>query len=145
MTNEKALLLTQYEVTGLVGMKEYIDYFIDEELEISIDDLTDYNDYLFDEGYEIYYSFDEIEYLLEGKSALEILEMGRYSNISYNDDFVTFDGYGNLESESEYSLIGQMEGDRDFLKWLVTKNESIDEDEAMEVISKANELIKKGY
>lgn len=59
-TIDKAMLITQYERYGTVGVQEYIDYFIDEELEISIDMLYAYNEYLL-ESYPDQYIYDDLE------------------------------------------------------------------------------------
>lgn len=46
MKKNIGLMLTQYEKYGTVGTDEYLQYFIDEELELDESDIGAYNEYL---------------------------------------------------------------------------------------------------
>lgn len=143
--NDTAVLLTQYERFGSIGKDEFLENFINEELEITISMLSDYNEYLLNQGYETYFSFDDLEWMLEGSSPLEVIRMCYLGNFNYNDDYLQFDGYGNLKSFSEYEVIREMKDDLDFLKWYVEKNDLIEWDEAENDISDANDLLAMGW
>lgn len=58
MTDLKKLgfMATQYEKFGEITESEIIEAYIDEELEVDIDMLLDYNEYLGRDGYETYFT-----------------------------------------------------------------------------------------
>ena len=62
------MMLTQYESFGSVGMDEYIQYYIDEELEVDAGMICYYNEYLRNNQYydDEYMNWDELEEYLEG-------------------------------------------------------------------------------
>lgn len=141
-----ALLLTQYERLGSVDRDDYMELFIDEELEISSSMVYDFNDFNLDRKYYDDYIYDDLEEMLYGKSALDIAFMVFNSGkFNPNDNFFKFNGYGNLESFDESDIIDMMENDRDFLVWYVEKENLIDWEEADKIIEEANELIMAGY
>jgi hypothetical protein len=139
------MMLTQYERYGSVGMDEYIQYYIDEELEIDISMLGEYNEYLRNRCYETFFTFEELEEDLQYMKPDEAFRLGKFSSFTYADDYLQYDGYGNIKGFSEYEVLEGMEKDKDFLKWYVENYIDIDEDEANEAIEEANKLIQEGY
>ena len=140
-----ALLLTQYERFGIIGNEEYIENYINEELEIDADMISDYNKYLIENGYNTYES--DLEILLYGREPLEVARMTFYGDFRFADDYHKFNGYGNIDSFSERQVINEMKENRDFLTWYIEKNDLIDfeSDEVQNAIEEANKLIKAGY
>lgn len=147
MKNNGAILLTAYEQFGGVCINEYIEMFIDEELEFSDDMFYKYNEYLSENNYEDYflYSMDEFNEIMSGTDPWEIARSAFYGDFKPCDDYFRFNGYGNLESLSDYEVEKEIMADRDFLRWYIEQENLIDEDEAEEVINQANELIKQGW
>lgn len=142
-----AILLTQYERVGSVGMEEVKELWADEYFEPA-DYLSEYNEYLAEQGYDGYFQFDELDELLEGYSPIDIIRMWHFgdNNNSFMDEYFTFNGYGNIRTCTEYEVIQEIKEDPDFYSWLVDNNYiEIDEEEAQEIIEEANELIKQGY
>lgn len=142
-----AILLTQYERVGSVGMEEIKELWADEYFEPA-DYIGEYNEYLAENSYDGYYSFGELDELLQGYSPIDIIRMWHFGsdNNSFTDEYFTFNGYGNIETCSEYQIIQEIKEDADFYSWLVDNNYiEIDEEEAQEIIEEANELIKQGY
>lgn len=140
-----ALMLTQYERFGTIGTDEYIENYIHEELEIDALMIGYYNEYLLEQGYEIYY--DDLNEMLYGFTPIEVARMTFYGDFRFADDYHKFDGYGNIKSFSEYQVIERMKDDYDFLVWYIERNDLIDfeSDEVIEVIEAANKLIALGY
>lgn len=141
------MMLTQYERFGSVGMDEYIQYYIDEELEVDAGMIGYYNEYLRDNQYydDEYMNWDELGEYLEGMKPLEVFKLAVNSDFNWNCDYFNFNGYGNLRGYEEYEVVKKMEDDKDFLKWYVENYIDIDEDEANEAIEEANKLIQEGY
>ena len=139
------MMLTQYERFGSVGMDEYIQYYIDEELEVDISMLGEYNEYLMNKSYETFFTFEELEEDLQYMKPDEAFRLGKFSDFTYADDYLQYDGYGNLRGFEEYEVVNKMKEDKDFLKWYVENYIDIDEDEANEAIEEANKLIQEGY
>lgn len=144
--NFNALLITQYETCGTVGRSEYIENYI-HEMEISIDMLPAYNEFLANNDCETIESMDFIDDYLSSLNPSEAFSKARasYTQFSYNDDYYSLDGYSNIESYSENQVISMMRQDTNFLEWYIEENNLIDWDEAEKDIQDANELIKAGY
>lgn len=140
-----ALMLTQYERFGTIGTDEYIENYIHEELEIDALMIGYYNEYLLEQGHEIYYY--DLNEMLYGFTPIEVARMTFYGDFRFADDYHKFDGYGNIKSFSEYQVIERMKDDYDFLVWYIERNDLIDfeSDEVIEVIEAANKLIALGY
>lgn len=140
-----ALLLTQYERFGTVGTDEYIENYINEELEVTADMIGAYNEYLLENGYEPYYS--DLDIMLCGMTPTEAARCTFYGNFRFAADYHKFNGYANIDSFDDYQVIKEMENDHDFLKWYIEGNDLIDlEDEkVILVIAEANKLIAMGY
>ena len=143
--NMNALLITQYETVGTVGKEEYLENFIHEELEISIDMLSDYNEYLLENNDADNYIYDDLEEMLQGMNAMEVIRCTYFGNFNFNDNYYMFNGYGNVDSMTDTEVERLMQNDTDFLKWYIEKNDLIDWDEAEQDIEEANELIAAGY
>ena len=145
MTDLKKLgfMATQYEKFGEITEDEIIEAYIDEELEVYIDMLLDYNEYLGRDGYETY--FTDLDEVLEGCTPLEIIQKTYFGNFNYSDEYFKFNGYANIDSFSEYQVINEMKDDREFLRWYIKENCLLDEDEIQEAIDYGNDFIAQGY
>lgn len=146
-TKELGYMATQYERYGQITEDEIMDAFIDEELDESelINNLSDYNEYLINNGYEPYYSMDELDDLLYGMNPLEIIQMSYFGKFNFCDDYIQFNGYGNLDSFSEYQITKEIKEDRDFLKWYITENNLIDAEDMQDAIEYGNKYLSMGY
>lgn len=141
------MMLTQYERFGSVGMDEYIQYYIDEELEINISMLSEYNEYLRENKYydDEFMNWDELEEYLQGLEPLEIFKAGIRADFNWNHDYFNFNGYGNIRGYEEYEVVKTMKYNEDFLRWYVENYCDLDYEEAEEAIEEANKLIQEGY
>ena len=144
-TNTTSLLLTQYEKYGRIGKDEYIQYYINEELDLDEQDIWKYNHYLNENYYEVYWN--DLNDMFEGLTPEEIARACFYGDFHYAREYHRFNGYGNVDSFYGYEVVKEMEADTDFLYWLIEEFELIDfeDEEVIEAIAEANELIKKGY
>lgn len=142
-----ALLLTQYERYGTIGKEEYIENFINEELFVDASMIYDYNVYLGNNGYEEYWDWDCLNEMLCNVEPIEIARMTFYGDFNFAADYHKFNGYGNIDSFSEWQVIQEMKEDRDFLEWYVEENDLInfESDEYLEAIQEANNLLAMGY
>lgn len=137
-------MATQYEKYGRITEAEVIEAYIDEELDVNIDMLSDYNEYLEDRGYEHYYNMDELDELLDGLTPMQVIQKTYFGKFNYSDEYVQFNGYANLDSFSEYEIIREMQQDRDFLRWYVEENQLIDDEEMQEAIEAGNFYLRQG-
>lgn len=146
MNNVTPLLLTSYERYGLVGMSEYIECFIDENLDVDEINYSDYNEYLAENRYydDYIYSMDELDEYLYGLKASQVIDRINTNKFNYSHDFFVDTVYGieSIESSQVKSLIAD---NKDYLKWYIEKYDLIDEDEAQAIIDECNALIRKGY
>lgn len=132
--NELGYMATQYERFGNITESEVIDAFIDESLDVDIDMLSDYNEYLSENGFETYFDMEELDEMLSGLSPLEIIQKTYFGNFNYSDEYCQFNGYENIDSFSEYQVVEKMKKDRDFLRWYVEENELISDEEMSKAI-----------
>ena len=80
-----------------------------EELSSS-DKLSLYNDYCFDvRNGNDFYAFDEEFFETYFSSSYDAARAVHFGSISWSDDYIRFDGRGNLESLSEAQLISDAE------------------------------------
>lgn len=140
-----ATLLTAYEKFGTVSMNEFIEMYIDEELEVTEDMIGDYNEYLAENGDETFFSSDEFDDVLDGYTPTEIARMTFYGYFRYADDYFRFNGYANLDSFQGYEIVEEMSENKDFLVWYIEKYQLIDNEMAEKIINECNALIAKGY
>ena len=146
MTNkELGFMATQYEKYGHITSEEIIDTYIDEELEVTINMLSDYNEYLSEQGFETYFEMSELNEMLSGCSPLEIIQKTYFGNFNFSDDYCQFNGYENIDSFTEFQIVDEMKKDRDFLKWYIEENNLLDEDDVEEAIEFGNEYLAAGY
>ena len=150
--DELAYQLTAYENWGYI---DYLDGLIDvvfnEYLNMSDDfeKVEFYNQYLIENNYEIYESFEPEEYFNNFKSPYEAVRAVMFGKVQYNDDYIKVNGYGNLESFSRSQVVDTLEKDRDFKAWAILNNEAFEELRESQnkkiIISKTMELVKQGY
>jgi hypothetical protein len=142
---ELGFMATQYEKYGEVSEDDIIQVYIDEELDVDTDMLSDYNEYLSENSYETWFSFDDLDEELYGATPIEIIRMSYFGQFSFNDEYVTYNGYGNLKSCSKMELVEEMKQDREFLQWYVRKNNLIDDDEMEEALEWCRKYLAAGY
>ena len=141
--NTDALLLTAYERTGSVGMDEFIECFIDEDVEVTESMIGDFNEYLSDNYEECFYN--DLSEILEGLSPVTVAAKTFYGDFSFGKDFHRFNGNGNVDSFWTYQVINIMKADKDFLKWYVLSYNLFDFHEAESIIFEANVMISQGF
>ena len=143
-----AFQLTAYERYGSVGIDDLVNMQSDE---LTFDDereISDYNSWLID-NYpdDELFTFDNIDELLADESPLKLLRLGAFSHIDWTDDYLRFNGYGNLKSLSAYEILREMEENRDYCKWYVTEGpgaDQYDDDDINAIIEAANSMIEQG-
>lgn len=133
-----ALLLTAYEKCGGINYEDFARMIFDNCVKFESDDLYLYNEYLSDNKYDGWFTFDELDDILNGYTPLEVIRMTQFGNINWSDDYVTFDGYGNLVSASEYSLIKDMNDDFDFFLFMI---ENADDGELESIFEVSTDVI----
>lgn len=144
-TRERGFMATQHEEYGDVSERDIVQTYIDEELDVNIDMFSDYNEYLAENNYETWFMFDELNDRLCGLTPTEIIRMSYFGSFSFNDEYVSYDGYENLKSCSEYEMVQAMKNDADFLHWYVEKNDLLDDDEISESLAWCRRYLALGY
>ena len=141
-----AMQLTAYERVGSVGEEEYRQMMAD-KLEFEAEHVCFYNDFMLENSEEPFMTFAELEEDISQMCPIDAFRLARMSDISYNDDYFRYNGYGNLESFSEYAILKEMMDDKEFRLWYwdtVMAHEH-DDHEMTEIIDEANRLIKAGF
>lgn len=119
-----------------------------------------YNEYCLEHGNtdNMLYDFDEefFEMAFEGKEPMEICRATFFGNItSWNDEYIRFNAYGNLETLSEYDAVEEAEDHVDYIyeyenAWedYIESEEDEDEDEDEEegafICPKCGHVFKQG-
>ena len=144
---ELGYMATQYERWGSVSAEEITEAYIDEHITVTANMLSDYNEYLREDSRydDEIMSWDDLEDYLRDMPPLDAFKLAHNSDFSWNDDYFTFNGYGNLRGMQEYEVVRKMEEDRDFLKWYVEEREPIEDETMEQAIAYCNYLIKQGY
>lgn len=136
--------LTAYEKYGSVGIDELKEFVLDEVKDEEVN-MDDYNDFLRENNYsddEIFYN-DEDFFNTFFSSPLEAVRASCYGDYNYNDNFVKFDGYGNLDS-ADY-LDDLMVLKEDYWEAYIEENIDWEDEEIQEIINICNDLVKQGY
>lgn len=139
-----ALQLTAYERYGNIGEDEYREYFKRELLNLEAEDIPHYNEYLIENRYESYMDDDSLYEYLNTLDSVEAVRATYFGNFNFGDEYHKINGYGNIDSYSEYRIVKEMNEDSDFINWLVEEDDLIDfeSEEVVAAIAKANELLK---
>lgn len=136
--------LTAYEKYGSVGIDELKEFVLDEVKDEEVN-MDDYNDFLRENNYsddEIFYN-DEDFFNTFFSSPLEAVRASYYGDYNYNDNFVKFDGYGNLDS-ADY-LDDLMDLKDEYWEAYIEENIDWEDEEIQEIINICNDLVKQGY
>lgn len=137
------LMATQYERYGCIRKEEVIEAYIDEELEITIDNLGDYNEYLEEQDESGFY--ERWEELVAGRTPEEAVRMTYFGNFHFTDDYFTVNSYENIDSYTEMQVLKMMQDDRDFCKWIIEKYSLLDDLEIKVACDYGDQYLAKGY
>ena len=137
------LMATQYERYGAITKEEVIEAYIDEELEITIENLGDYNEYLEEQGESSFY--ESWEELVVDHTPEEAVRMTYFGNFRFSDDYFSINAYENIDSYTEHQVLKMMQDDRDFAKWIIAKYGLLDDPEIKIVCDYGNQYLAKGY
>lgn len=66
------------------------------------------------------YTFDDdfFEVTFSNSEPMKIFQLGCFSRINWSDEYIQFDGYGNLESLSENQAINEID-ENNLIEWLI--------------------------
>jgi hypothetical protein len=80
---------------------------------------------------------------------MEVARAVFYGDYRYNDEYVRFNAYGNLESADEWQILDEIKNDSDFAKWCIQNDsefeELMDDEVIEEITNEALKLVKAGY
>lgn len=152
---------TAYENNSIIDYDNFIKNMILEELD-NMDEselISLYNSYTYEEApddtfYENGDDFFNEYYSHDPMAAVLATQFGSYN---YNDEYVRFNGYGNLDSFSDFTAVEEIKDNGDFIEWLYNNYidyldyndlyeliEYLHENEE-EITQEALNLVKKGY
>lgn len=141
-----AFMLTQYEKYGSVSLSDLDEYLINEIMDDPC--YADISEYLDENCYDPVYPLELLNDLLYGIEPEQIVRMTVFGNVSFADDYVTFDGYANLETMTESELIERY--GKDTKRYILesgnasgTAADILDDSEI--IIETANMLILEGF
>ena len=83
------------------------------------------------------YTMDEMEEILDGVDKWELVDMMRYGNFNFQDDFWSLNGYGNLVSYNAWELPVYAE---DIANYILSEEDSLGNDEIQEILDGEDEL-----
>ena len=82
------------------------------------------------------YSMDEMEEILDGVDTWNLVNMMRYGNFDFNDDFWQINGYGNLVS---YNALELPIFASDIANYILSEEDSLGNDEIQEILDGEDE------
>lgn len=153
--NDFIYQLTAYEKDGFVdyekGLIEIVfNSYLDDASDSDV--MSKYNEYLeennyYDDRWE--YNDEEFFNVYFNNNPMEVARAVFYGDYRYNDEYVRFDAYGNLESADEWQILDEIKNDSDFAKWCIYNDSEFDDlmdDEVIEEITnEVLKLVKAGY
>ena len=77
------------------------------------------------------YAMDEMEEILDGVDKWKLVDMMRYGNFDFQNDFWGFNGYGNLVSYNAWELPIYAE---DIADYILSEEDSLGNDEIKEIL-----------
>lgn len=152
---EFAFQLTAYEKWGCIDFEDACyDLLVSnylEEAETS-DLVYMWNEYCQENNYDDeYFSNDDyfFEEFFNGCEPMRIVQATYFGDYRYMDDWVKFNGYGNLNSYSDWQVKKEIKENNDFLQWCFENvdifEELREEENRDELVKMALELVKEGY
>ena len=138
--------LTAYEKYGSVGIDELKEFVLDEIKDEEID-LDEYDNWLYESEYGggdyVIYDNDEDFFNTYFSTPLDAVRASFYGDYNYNDNYVRFNGNGNLDSSNYADDLMDLKEEY----WEVYIEENIDweDEEIQEIINICNDLVKQGY
>ena len=151
---EHAFQLTAYEKGGFIDIKEYIKDIIKEELEYTNFDtlLAAYNEYCGENSYEEFLENEEEIFQTYFGNMTDIIRATQYGEYNLYDDYIKFNGYGNLDSYSEEEVKKEIISDHNFIEYTLEWIDgcefiNIDDitDNKNEILKEAYNLVRQGY
>lgn len=144
-TNDLALLLTAYERFGSLSEAELIEMLCD-ELTIDTSIISDYNEWCYNNSYydDVIHPLSEFEDELDNMDAHEAFRRAYSSKFSWCDDYYKWTGDGNVETMTETKALDMICDNDTFIEWFV-REYILDDLDAAEIITAANDLVKEGY
>ena len=82
------------------------------------------------------YAMDDMEVILEDVDKWRLVDMIRYGNFDFNDEFWGFNGYGNLDSYDAWELPIFAS---DIAGYILRKEDSLGNDEIQEILDEEGE------
>jgi hypothetical protein len=64
---------------------------------------------------EYYYNDDDFFSIFFGINTMDAVRAVCFGDYNYSDDFVKFNGYGNLESANKYEVMSEFEFEKEFI------------------------------
>ena len=65
-----------------------------------------------------YFEDDFFETFFSGSEPMELFKLGCFSQISWSDNYIKFNGYGNLESMNDYEAVNSID-ETALIEWLI--------------------------
>lgn len=147
--NHIAFMATQYDDIAHSVDGAIMHALGDEIIEDMSDDeiLAKYFEMRDEYAYEEFYALDDdtLDDVLSSYSPNEVVRMALFGKFNYNDDYFTFDGYGNLESYTETELADEARNDSDFRQYLTSECSDYDMDWLEDVRTLFLKYLKEGY
>ena len=144
--SKDGLLLTQYEKYGILGYEEFKQLVLDEYIDFDENDISDYNEFLYETEAEPCPLETDLDVLFENYTPTQIARACFYGEFKYDADYYCFNGDGNVDSFYTYEAIRLMKENEDFKDWYFSNKTEFENDEIVnEVIKEGNRLLKLGY
>lgn len=146
---ELAFQLTAYENGYINYEKGLCDIIVNEKMEdLEESELISlYNNYLIENAYECYYEFDQDFFNEYFETPYEAARATQFGNVHWSDEYIKFNGYGNLESCSEYRLIKEAKQETGLIESILENeySELLENDFKESIIKMVYDLVKAGY
>ena len=144
---EHAYQLTAYEKGGFIDLKDYMKDIIKSQLEDTDFDtlLIAYNEYCIENLYEEFLDNDEETLQMYFKNMTDVIRATQYGEYNLYDDYIRFNGYGNIDSFDSREVEEEIKTDHNFIEHILNWIEDYDFVDISELIENKETILKETY
>lgn len=144
---EHAYQLTAYEKGGFIDIKDYKKDIIKNQLEDTDFEtlLSAYNEYCSENSYEEFLENEEEVFQMFFRNMTDIIRATQYGEYNLYDEYIKFNGYGNLDSYDSIEVEEEIKTDHTFIEYILDRFDDYDFIDINEILENEETILKETY